>query len=39
MFVTQEYDTDYATGWAGRSQIVTMFMTSNSCIPVKNTLG
>jgi hypothetical protein len=35
MFVTQAYDTDYASGWAGRSQIVAMFMTGNSFIPVK----
>jgi hypothetical protein len=39
MFVTQEYDTDYASGWAGRSQIATTFITGNSFIPVKNKLG
>jgi hypothetical protein len=39
MFVTQEYDTDHGSGWAGRSQIATMFMTRNSFIPTKNTLG
>jgi hypothetical protein len=38
MFVTEECDTDHASGWAGRSHIVAMFMTGNSFIPVKNTL-